>query len=422
MNRAGGLLATLILGGGAAMLPAQSGIRLTPMGRAVVLATHANPIPFGGALTEVRVVQPIFILGARALGGHLLGTATLDFESVTMPGGELTPGAWGEGFVDRRHPHTTVHELNVAAVDLLGRLDGRGRLGVVVGKGFVPFGTDDPMSRPISRYPVNHHLSQILERAIAVVQYDIGRLTFEGALFNGDEPERPGQWPLLRKGDGTWRFGDSWSARVTMRPVKGLEVQGSRATAHSPEHRPGAGGDAVKSSASLRWRDTRQWGERYLMAEWARTSELDGFFVFHSWLAEGMVRRGRWAASYRYELTDRPEEERLVDPFRTRRPHFENSNLGIGRWSLHTLHLGADVLKSGAPVNVAVFLEGTLGGVTKRDAAIFDPVALYGTSVVRQLSAGVSFDWRMRGHRMGRYGVLDAMHIDPAGHDMMEHQ
>ena len=29
------------------------------------------------------------------------------------------------------------------------------------GKGFAPFGTDDPMSRPIFRYPVNHHLAQI---------------------------------------------------------------------------------------------------------------------------------------------------------------------------------------------------------------------------------------------------------------------
>ena len=90
---------------------------------------------------------------------------------------------------------------------------------------------------------------------------------------------------------------------------------------HSPEHRPGAGGDAVKSSFSARWNDAPAWGERYLMAEWARTSELDGFFVFHSLLAEGMLRHGRWSGAYRFERTDRPEEERLVDPFRSRRPH-----------------------------------------------------------------------------------------------------
>lgn len=404
------LLACLALGGGAATLPAQSGIRLRPMAQAVIVGTRADPVPGGGSLTEVRVVQPIFALHAAALDGRLLGTATLDFESLTIPGGELTPGAWGEGFVDRRHPHTTVHELNVAVVDLLGHLDGRGRLGVVVGKGFVPFGTDDPMSRPINRYPVNHHFSQILERAVAIAQYDIGKLTVEGSLFNGDEPERPGQWPLLKQPDGTWRFGDSWSARVTLRPFTGLEVQGSRATAHSPEHRPGAGGDAVKSSASVRWQDSPAWGERYLMAEWARTSELDGFFVFHSYLAEGSIRRGRWSAGYRYELSDRPEEERLSDLFRTRRPHFENSNLGIGRWSLHTARLAAAVAPKRSPVSLTVFVEGTLGKVSKRDAGIFDPVGLYGTDAVRQLSVGVTLDWRMHGHRMGRYGVLDAMH------------
>ncbi|MES2123156.1 MAG: hypothetical protein V4503_00565 [Gemmatimonadota bacterium] len=414
------LLTCLALGGGAITLPAQSGIHVRPMAQAVLLATHADPVPGGGGLTELRVVQPIFALHASALHNRLLGTATFDFESVTMPDGELTPGAWGEGFVDRRHPHTTVHELNVALVDLLGHLDGRGRLSVVVGKGFVPFGTDDPMSRPISRYPVNHHFSQILERAIAIAQYDVGRLTLEGALFNGDEPERPGQWPLLKKPDGSWRFGDSWSARVTVRPLAGLEVQGSRATAHSPEHRPGAGGDAVKTSASVRWQDAPAWGERYLMAEWARTSELEGYFVFHSFLAEGSVRKGRWSASYRYELTDRPEEERLTDPFRTRRPHFENSNLGIGRWSLHTARLAAGIAPREWPVSLTAFAEGTLGRVSKRDASIFDPIGLYGTDAVRQLSIGLTVDWRMHGHRMGRYGVLDASH-DAESMPQMKH-
>ena len=390
------------------------------MAQVVLLGTHADPVPLGGSRSEVRLVQPIVMLEARALGGRLLGTATIDLEGLTIPQGELTIGAWGEGYVDRRHPHTTVHELNLAAVDLLGRWDGAGRLGVVVGKGFVPFGSDDPMSRPLSRYPVNHHFSQILERAVAAVQYDIGKLTVEGSLFNGDEPERPGQWPLLRRPDGGWRFGDSWSARVTVRPVLGLELQGSRAKVHSPEHRAGAGGDAVKSSVSVRWYDTPPWGERYLLAEWARTSELGGFFVFHSLLAEGMLRRGRWSGGYRFERTDRPEEERLVDPFRTRRPHFENSILGIGRWTLHTLHLATDFIPAGRRLQLTFFGEGTLGQVRKLDLGIFDPVSLYGTTAMRQVSVGVRVGWGMRGHRMGRYGVLAS---GPADHDLpMMHQ
>lgn len=383
------------------------------MGRAVVVGTSVDPIPGRRSLTEIRVVQPVALAILRGFGGRLLGTATLDLEGVTMPNGELTPGAWGEGYVDRRHPHTTIHELNLAAVDLLGRLDGRGRFGVVVGKGFVPFGSDDPMSRPLSRYPVNHHFAQILERAMAVAQYDLGLATVEASLFNGDEPERPGQWPLLRRDDGTWRFGDSWSVRVTLHPVAGFEIQGSRATAHSPEHRQGAGEDVVKHSLSARWHDAPMWGERYLMAEWARSSELDNFFVFHSALAEAMVRRSRWSAAYRFEQTDRPEEERLDNLFRTRRPHFENSILGIGRWSLHTVRVGAELLTSGRRAQLAVFIEGTAGRVKKRDNGIFDPVSLYGSTSVRQLSLGLTFDWGMRGHRMGRYGVLTD---DSAGH------
>src|SRR5690606_36217081 len=107
-----------------------------------------------------------------------------------LPDGELTPGAWGEGYVDRRHSHTTVHELLLTARDVLGEWDGPGELGLFIGKGFAPFGTDDPMSRPFQAFPVNHHLAQILERAVGGVQYRLHPVTIEAALHNGDEPER----------------------------------------------------------------------------------------------------------------------------------------------------------------------------------------------------------------------------------------
>ena len=31
-------------------------------------------------------------------------------EGITQPEGELTFGGWGEGYEDKRHPHTLVHE------------------------------------------------------------------------------------------------------------------------------------------------------------------------------------------------------------------------------------------------------------------------------------------------------------------------
>jgi len=56
------------------------------------------------------------------------------------------------------------------------------RLGVslAAGKGFVPFGTDDPMTRPFAAYPVNHHLAQILERYVAIAAVSAGPVIVEG--------------------------------------------------------------------------------------------------------------------------------------------------------------------------------------------------------------------------------------------------
>ena len=133
------------------------------------------------------------------------------------------------------------------------------------------------MARPFLRYPVNHHLSQILERAVAIAAVRSHVIAGEFGLFNGDEPERPGQWPRIGG-----RFGDSWAARITAYPVNGAEVQASHARVHSPEHRAGAGTDQDKWSVSARWSGGLGGHPVYGLLEWARTSEADGFFVFHS--------------------------------------------------------------------------------------------------------------------------------------------
>jgi hypothetical protein len=390
----------------AAPAPAQSGFGITPMAQGIFVVDYADPIPGGGSLAEARLVQPVLMAIGHGFGNKLGFTATLDLEALTIPGGELTPGVWGEGFVDRRHPHTIVHELNVVVNDVLGHLDGKGQLSFVLGKGFVPFGSDDPMSRPFERYPVNHHLSQILERAVAIAQYDIGPVTVEGSLFDGDEPTGPYDWPLIRTDQHTWRFGDSWSGRATVRPIGGLEVQGSVAHVHSPENRQGGGPDADKMSVSAHWDDVAAAGERYALVEYARTSELSAFFIYHTLLAEGMISRGRWQVSYRFESTERPEEVRLVDQFRTQRPSPDNSILGISRWSLNTLHIAYDGESRRHKFEFQPFIEGTLGHVARVGGGIFDPMSLYGTDQVRALNIGVLVGWGMRGHRMGRYGAL----------------
>lgn len=365
--------------------------------QAVLVYDRVSPVPGGGALGELRVVQPAVMAHASLLGDRLRFVGMVDLEGATMPDGQLAPGAFGEGFVDRRHPHTYAHELIVSG--LLPFAGTAGGASLSVGKGFAPFGTDDPMSRPVLRYPVNHHFAQLLERAVAIAALRYRGLMMEGALFNGDEPEEPSQWPRLS------RFGDSWSLRATARAALGVEVQGSFAHVASPEHREGAGSTQRKWSASARFERRFRETRAFAMAEWARTSESDGMFVFTSLLAEAGWAPGRHSAYYRFERTERPEEERTLDRFRSVRPHHDNSVFGRSRWTMHTAGIATELAWDALPVRIGPILEFTVGRVTSLTPASFDPETFYGRSTFWSLSAGVRVGWGARLHRMGRYGV-----------------
>ena len=256
------------------------------------------------------------------------------------------------------------------------------------------------MARPFLRYPVNHHLSQILERAVAIAAVRSRVIAGEFGLFNGDEPERPGQWPRIGG-----RFGDSWAARITAYPVNGAELQASHANVHSPEHRAGAGTDQEKWSLSARWSGGLGGHQVYGMLEWARTSEADGFFVFHSILAEGAWNAGRHRLQYRFERTERPEEERISD-FRSRRPHLENSILGVSRWTVHTLGYEIDAARLG-PISARPLVEVSYGVMRKVGGGVFDVGALYGQDHFWSVSLGVRLAAGAPLHRMGRYGSVE---------------
>jgi hypothetical protein len=332
------------------------------------------------------------------------GRLTVNGEALTLADGELTAGAWGEGFVDRRHPHTVLHE---AMVGIRGSVTcGRFRCGgdLYAGKGFVPFGSDDPMTRPFVAYPVNHHLAQILERAMLGARVGVGPIALEAALFNGDEPERVWQWPRLA------RFGDSWSVRLGVEPLRGLELEASRAHVASPEARLGTGPDQTKWHASARVARTLRSVPVYALAEWGRTTEVEGVFHYASWLLELAIHPGAHGIGYRLERTDRPEEERLT-PFRSVRPHHDNSILGITQWTLHTVRYGVRVPAGRAIVEP--FLEATVGTVREIAGGLFDVRATYGSPDVRRVSVGASISLGMDGHRMGRYGKEPAPHHQP---------
>jgi len=365
----------------------------------VLELTRVSPAIAGETLTEGYLTEPALMAHGSALGGAVLGVGTLDLEGLTLRRGELTPGAWGEGYVDRRHPHTYLHELMAS-----GQASGRpGGASLSVGKGFAPFGTDDPMVRPFVKYPTNHHLAQVLERAVVIGAVTRGPVLLEAGLFNGDEPKGPASFADVG------RFGDSWSARATLRPLTGLELQGSHAFLRSPERPDGHGLDQRKWSASARWggADERQ---RYALVEWATTDESGAGapgFRFSSLLAEGSFLPGPFLLAGRVERSTRPEEERLADPFRVPRIPADFSLLGVTRWESATLHVGW-LGPHASGLRLQPFVEAMLSHPS--DAApgpLFQAATFYGSSRIWTLSAGVRLEAGMSHMRMGRYGVAD---------------
>jgi hypothetical protein len=158
------------------------------------------------------------------------------------------------------------------------------------------------------------------------------------------------------------------------------------------------------------------------LLEWARTSEANGFFIFQSVLAEGAWTRGRSRLQYRFERTDRPEEERTLSPFRSLRPHLENSILGQTRWTIHTAGYGFR-LQPTERVRAMPFVELSYGRIANVGGGLFDVRSFYGRTSFWSLSIGARLTLGMPLHRMGRYGVAQdtAEMTDMEQHDAHDH-
>ncbi len=380
-----------------------SGARFGVMGTAVV--TRADPAYLGAAYTEGYLTQPNVMAEYRRGPMQLAGT--LNFEGYTLRRGELNAGMYGEGYVDRRHPHTLVHEAMLSAVTPSVR---GARLSLAAGKGFTPFGTDDPMMRPFEKYPVNHHHAQVIERLVAIGAIAIGgarrSAVLEQSVFNGDEPYAPFAAPRWS------RFGDSHSTRFTARALDGVEWQVSRAFVRSPGIVQGGAFDHRQLSTSLRVdKSTAHGSRRYVLAEYARTDEsLERVraFRFESVLAEAMMEWHGASVAVRAEQTDRPENERLLDPFRTQTGHIDFQIIGVTRWRVATVAVTA------VPVSLPLirarfvpFVEIALAHPeARRLPTVFEPRQFYGGTSLSSLSAGVRVHAGRMRDRMGRYGVL----------------
>jgi hypothetical protein len=371
--------------------------------QAIAVVTKASPAIANRDLTEGYLTQPMVMGTLSALGDRVGLQGMVDIEGLTLERGELDAGISGEGYVDRRHPHTYLHELVASARDSFAGM----RFSLAVGKGFVPFGTEDPMGRPFEKYPINHHISQIVERLLATVAVRRGPVLIEAARFNGDEPEHPSDLP------NSGRLWDSWAGRATLLPAPGLELQTSVARVKSPELAAGGGLDQRKQSISARFEDealdTKRL-HRYALAEWARSSEYDGetrAFSFTTMLAEGELRRGRFAIAARGERTERPEEERLANPFRTKRPATDFSILGRTRWDIVSTRVSAKAYQW-RTLAVVPFIELARQHATAlAGQAVFDPQAFYGSNTMWSTTVGLTFTAGMIHRRTGQYGAAE---------------
>jgi hypothetical protein len=368
------------------------------MVQAIPVLTRVTSSVGGAGFTEGYLSQAAAMARGSWWNGHVSLDATLNAEGLTMARGELSTGAFGEGFVDRRHPHTYLHELIVTGIGSAGPLS----YSLSAGRGFAPFGTDDPMMRPFEKYPINHHLAQILERGLLSGALRFGSAMIEAATFGGEEPASPSSLPRAS------RFGDSWSVRATVLPVRGLETQASFARVKSPEQPSGFGLDQLKSSLSARFVSAD--GGHYALTEWARTVERDqnsgaDAFSYESALVEGAASVGPLGLALRLEQTDRPEETRLEDAFRTARPAPDLGIGGITRWRTVTAAVSLPSALRGA-VRAYPFLEVERLSARSRDPrSLFVPERFYGGGVPWMVSAGFRMRYGPLHARMGRYGT-----------------
>jgi len=258
------------------------------------------------------------------------------------------------------------------------------------------------MVRPFVKFPVNHHLAQVLDRVVTIAAVRKGPIIGEFGVFGGDEPTSPSSSPNFS------RFGDSWSARLTVLPTSAVEFSGSFADVTSPEVRVGHGLDQRKASLVARVSRETPDSWRYALLEYAHTTDRnrgETVNTLSSRLGEAAYCTNGFIFAGRFERTDRPEEEQLADPFRTPRPEHDLSNLGISRWWVLTASISSPAARLGFAM-LRPFVEVANVAVGHGSpAGIFNPEFRYGATHMWMLSAGVRLRTGSMHDRMGRYGV-----------------
>jgi len=386
------------------MLPLPGGWQLLGMAQAFPMVTWGAPgeedSPLHG--TEAYLTQPAVMANIESPGSRLVLRTTLNLEALTQPDGEYTFGGWGEGFIDKRHPHTFLHEAMLSLN--LWRAAG-GSFSLSAGKGFAPYGTDDPMSRPVAKYPTNHHLSQLLERWTLNAIYLRGAWGIEAGIFGGQEPDGPYDLSNIES------FGDSYSARLTRRfggRGTGAAWEASASYGNVREvHHEEAERTSLVNVALRHYRDYAN-GGLYALVEASRSEPHGEDEGYYSILGEGLFRVGMHRPYGRLEYATRPEYEREGAPGTQgffRYDHDAHAE-GATRWLITSL--GYEVDLPGDVVTTRPFIEMQHNRVWEERGGI-DPKALFGTDSFFSISAGFRLFFGGGPMRMGSYGVLDDM-------------
>jgi hypothetical protein len=144
------------------------------------------------------------------------------------------------------------------------------------------------------------------------------------------------------------------------------------------------------------------------LLEWARTADYVGSartFAFTSLLAETSARYGVVSGALRFERTERPDEARLTNEFKTPLPANDLSITGRSRWTIITARLAAQIAMP-RTLSFEPFAEVARSHFTPTlRPSGFDPAQFYGSDRIWSLSLGATLKLGMTHMRMGRYGV-----------------
>ena len=365
----------------------KSNMLMTHVGK-LTLMTMAQAFPVYSE-KHFYVTQPAIMSNLSSPDYRVVLRSTLNFESWTQRNGEISYGAWGEGYIDKRHPHTLLHEF------ILSKNWGNANRGasLSLGKGFAPYGTDDPMSRPILKYPTNHHLSQILERWVAEGIYAYKQWGLEAGVFDGAEPDGP--FDL----DNYHHFGNSWSARVTHRAghpmMRTWPWEFSASYASVKEDHEGDVRERTLQNVAVRHEHDHGRVHLYALAEASR-SRSPQEPTLSSLLFEGSAAVARHTPYLRIERARRPEWDRQGDPGSDDYFRYNEADwpTGFTRWTI--LSFGYGYSLGTDRVSPRPFLEVQHNSVD--DGRRF-----------WSISAGMRIFIGGESMRMGTYGVLDPM-------------